>query len=326
MRRFLVNLRYAWNIKKPKLILRLAWNYIQAAVFGKVLLRYVDMSIGYRCNLKCAHCFAAQDRDKPNFNEQKRMPPRFFAEEVVPRAMKMGAVNFSFQGGEPLMYDDLKDYIKAAQPDKNLISITTNGTLLTQKKMQQLRSWGVDILTISVDKFHSRLDLLNLLVDARKAGLRVTLSTVVTHEQMSDPKQIEALGDLAGFCYDQQAILLLILAVAMGRWAGNPEVMLDETDMVLVRRIEREIPYVRTDFKANYARYGCGAAKEILFIKPEGDVYCCPFIDISFGNLKCTDITTIRNRMLENKTLSEYSKTCLAGEGGGIWKRSLRQG
>jgi MoaA/NifB/PqqE/SkfB family radical SAM enzyme len=316
IKRFLINFKYAFNFKKPLLTLRLIWNFIRILIFKKCLLRYVDLAIGYKCNLSCPHCFSYYRK-----REFGRMPPHHFA-KVVKDAMRLGAVNFSFQGGEPLLYPDLKDYIKAAQPFKNLISISTNGTLLTYEKAKELKSWGVDIVTISLDSFRQLPD--NVLVDpfegidnAKRAGLKVTIASVVTHQNIND----EFLGNLRMIATLNKIILFLIFAVPIGRWEGKSEVMLTKEDVERIRRLEKSHHYLRTDFQANYYKKGCGAAKELIYINPYGEVFCCPFIQIPFGNLRKMPLWKIRERMLKVNILWEYHQKCIAGEEGGLWKK-----
>lgn len=319
MQRFLINFKYAFNPRKPLLILRLIWNFIRILIFKKCLLRYVDLSIGYKCNLSCPHCFAI-----PRQKEFGRMPPSYFA-KVVKDAMKLGAVNFSFQGGEPLLYPDLKDYIKAAQPHKNLISISTNGTLLTIDMAKELKSWGVDIVTISNDRFREytfqESKIFKESIDsALAAGLKVTIATVLTSQEISNGG---FLSKLISVFLKYRIILMIIFPVPIGRWEGNNEVMLTEGDISYIRYLEEAYPYIRTDFQANYYKVGCGAAKEIIYINPYGEVFACPFIQIPFGNLRRIPLWKIRERMLKVPLLQEYHQNCIAGEKGGLWARCL---
>jgi MoaA/NifB/PqqE/SkfB family radical SAM enzyme len=239
------------------------------------------------------------------------MPPYYFA-KVVKEAMRLGAVNFSFQGGEPLLYSDLKDYIKAAQPYKNLISVTTNGTLLTLEKARELKSWGVDIVTISYDDMRDSAIFWEAFHNARKAGLKITVGIVATKTM------IGRLDHIVEVAEKYRVIQMLIFPVPMGRW-DSQDVMLSAEDIAKIRTYEKKYPYIRTDFQANYVHEGCGAGKEILFINPYGDVYPCPFINIPFGNLRYQSVKKIRDKMLCHKIFQGYSQKCLAGEGKGLW-------
>lgn len=312
--KFKINFKYAFRIHKPVLVLRLVWTWILVSIFGKRPLRYVDTAIGYKCNLSCEHCFAKDKIDR----RRGRMPPHYF-KSVAKQCMKLGAVNFSFQGGEPLLYQDLKHFVKAARPYKNLISITTNGTLLTPEKCRELRSWGVDIITLSVDQHRKQINWVRLIDTIRASGMNVTIGTAVTHQDIDSLKNLNNpdLKFLIHYTRSKQVILMLIYAVPMGGFAGQ-DVMLRPEDVAYIKDLCSRVPYVRTDFQANWIDEGCGCCKEIIFINPYGDVYPCPFIDIPFGNLKDTSIKKIREKMLCEKMFQGYSQHCIAGEGKGI--------
>ena len=120
---------------KPRLTLRLADAAIRSVVLRQPRLRYVDFSLDFKCNLHCEHCFAtalAKPRGRRMVLEDYRRVSR--------EAMALGAVNFSFQGGEPLMLDGLGDIVQACAPDRNVISVTTNGTLVTRERARHLRT------------------------------------------------------------------------------------------------------------------------------------------------------------------------------------------
>ena len=108
---FLLNLKYAFRFNKPLLTARLASALIKSSVFKKPPLRYVDFSIDFACNLKCKHCFATVLRDP----RRKKMSTDDY-HKVAKDCMKLGTVNFSFQGGEPIMMKNLPDIIRSCQP------------------------------------------------------------------------------------------------------------------------------------------------------------------------------------------------------------------
>lgn len=309
-----MDFRYALNLRKPKLLLRLVWAVMRSKVFKNPPLRYVDFAIGFECNLKCKHCFAVALEDPGH----SKMGPADYS-RVASECMALGTVNFSFQGGEPLLFRELGPIIAACRPRENVISVSTNGTLLTEGSLDQLKAMGVDILTVSLDsalasehdKFrgvpgaHGKtMEGIRL---ALGKGFRVTLGTVVTHDTLRG-------GGVAGvvsLAERMRVLLYLIMPVPAGRWSENEDVLLSESDLERVQELTRGSPYVRTDLEANLGPYGCGAAKEILYITPYGDVLACPFMHISLGNTFQDSVKAIRERALQNPYFARYWEQCL---------------
>lgn len=314
--KYLLNFRYAFRIRKPLLILRLVKTFLGILLFKKKPLRYVDFAIGYSCNLKCEHCFATA---LVNNKRSTLMPSQY--KPIVEQAMKLGAVNFSFQGGEPTMYNSLVDIVMNSHPERNLISITTNGTLLDEEKIKRLKKAGVDILTISLDSAiaqeHDRFrgvtgtfqKTMNTIKLALKNGLNVTIGAVVSHENI----KTKGLTDLIELAHDLNVIIFLALAVSVGQWK-NKDIMLTDNDREYLYSLLKKYPLLRTDFEANYIHWGCGAVKEILYITPYGDVLPCPFLHFSLGNVFDESLSSIRDKAMKNEIFDHYHHLCLAAE------------
>lgn len=322
----LLNFRYAFRPRKPLLTGRLIRAVFRTYVLRRPPLRYVEWAVDFACNLRCAHCFAAALERKG----RRRMAGDDYA-RVARECMDLGAVNFSFQGGEPLLFQNLGEIIRACQPRRNLISVTTNGTLLTESRLDELKRWGVDILTISLDSAqaeeHDRFrgvpgtfsKAFGAIQRARQRGLRVTLGTVVTHQNVSG----EGIAALARLAEEMKILLYFILPVPAGRWADQREMLLTPADLETIDQWTRRSPYLRTDFQANWGGYGCGAAKEILYVTPYGDVLSCPFLHISLGNVFEEPIRALRDRALRNPYFSGYHPKCLASTDPDFLKRYL---
>jgi MoaA/NifB/PqqE/SkfB family radical SAM enzyme len=239
---------------------------------------------------------------------------------VARECMRLGAVNFSFQGGEPLLFKELPERIQACCPDRNLISVTTNGTLLTDESLDRLRRAGVDILTVSLDsglaEEHDRFrggtgSFEKSLAGVKRAlqkGFRVTLGAVVTHDTLRG----EGIAALIQLARSLGVVLYLILPVPAGKWSNRRDLLLDEDDLAWIDDLTRRSRFIRTDFQANLGPYGCGAVKEILYLTPYGDVLSCPFIHISLGNVLDESVAAIRARALQNPFFAVYHGKCLA--------------
>jgi MoaA/NifB/PqqE/SkfB family radical SAM enzyme len=315
-REFALNLRYAFRPHKPVLVARLVNAVLRARLSSRApRLRYVDFAVDFLCNLKCAHCFATALEEK----ERRRMSAADYA-RVAREAMALGAVNFSFQGGEPLLFSGLSDLIQACRPERNVISVSTNGTMVTPERARALRKSGVDILTVSLDSAvpeeHDAFRGVSGawkrtvagIAAARGAGLHVTLASVVTHASLHS----RGIADLIAFAREERLLLYILLPVPIGSWESNTGTLLDEDDLTYIRRLTLESPYIRTDFQANLGGYGCGAAKEILYLTPYGDVLVCPYIHVGFGNVFEDDLATIRARALSVPCFQTYHDKCLA--------------
>ncbi|NQT94796.1 MAG: radical SAM protein [Lentisphaerae bacterium] len=309
-----LNARIAFRPRKPILIGRLAQAVLRAQLTSRPFLRYVDFAVDFACNLKCEHCFATS-LNQPG---RRRMEPADYA-RVAGEAMALGAVNFSFQGGEPLMHDGLDAIVAACRPNRNLVSVTTNGTLLDDAAMARLKRIGADILTVSLDssipeehdRFRGKEGTFDKAMDgirrAMRSGFAVNLGTVVTHQSLRSA----GITGLVRTAREMKLILYLILPVPAGRWTENEAMMLTGEDLEYIDELTRSTPYVRTDFQANLGPRGCGAVKEILYLTPYGDVLACPFLHIALGNIFDGSLRDIRDRALQNPYFDHYHQKCL---------------
>jgi MoaA/NifB/PqqE/SkfB family radical SAM enzyme len=325
---YLVNFRYAFRPSKPLLTLRLANAVVRSSLLGQPRLRYVDFALDFKCNLHCEHCFAtalAKPRGRRMAVEDYR--------RVAREAMALGAVNFSFQGGEPLLLDDLGAIVSACAPERNVISVTTNGTLVTPERARRLRAMGVDILTVSLDSSipeeHDRFRGVPGTFDrtmagiraALDAGLRVSLGTVVTRQNLRS----EGISGLLRLAERLGCLLYVILPARAGKWKGAQDVLLTEDDVRYVEDLTRRSRWVRTDFQANLGGYGCGAANEILYVSPHGDVLPCPFLHIAMGSVFEEPLRALRERALENSLFSSYHQRCLVSTDPEFFARHMSQ-
>lgn len=146
----------------------------------------VVWNVGQRCNLKCVHCYSqSKDIEYPGELSTKE------AKAMLDGLAEYGAPVILFSGGEPLMREDLMDLITYAK-DKGLRAvISTNGTLITEEKAEELKQFGLSYVGISLDglketndKFRgiegafddALMGIRNCLKMGIKVGLRFTIN------------------------------------------------------------------------------------------------------------------------------------------------------
>ena len=114
--------------------------------FSKDKKPVVVWNVGQRCNLKCVHCYSqSKDIEYPGELNTKE------AKAMLDGLAEYGAPVILFSGGEPLMREDLMELITYAK-DKGLRAvISTNGTLITEEKAEELKQFGLSYVGISLD-------------------------------------------------------------------------------------------------------------------------------------------------------------------------------
>jgi MoaA/NifB/PqqE/SkfB family radical SAM enzyme len=314
------NIKYLLKplIEKPKFALRLVRNYIQATINpGRPPIRLVDFAISYKCNMSCEHCSST-----PLIDATRQELSLADYSLVGRKLRKAGMLVANITGGEPFVHPQLFDIINVLDPSQLLVAIQTNGIAVTEQKLNEAKKLGVTSIGISIDgpapnihdSFRNTVNAfekaLKTLEMASKMGFRVGVSYCLTHEKLYSKEREEMIA----ICRKFGAILNYNLASPIGFWRGKKEGLISQKDRKFLLQTLKENPDTKTDLETTYFRRGCSAIKEKFYITAYGDVMPCPFIQVSFGNIRTDDIETIRNRAFRYKYFQGYPNHCLAAE------------
>lgn len=312
-------LKYGLIWKKPVYLKRLFVIYLK--IISRIskkgtVLRGVDFAINYTCNMRCEHCF-----DQTLIRDSKQMAVEDYA-RAAKQAMKLGCAYFGFQGGELFLRKDYLDVIKATQPRKNRITVTTNGLLINEERIKQLKRAGVDYLNFSLDsgiaeehdKFRGVQGSFNKTMQAmqlcKKLKMKFTINTTVSHQSI----KTQGFEKVAAFATKNKVLINTLFAAPAGNWENNKDVLMTEDDKKYYLELRKKYPFMLRDLESGYYGWGCPAVKEVLYITPYGDVLGCPFIQVSLGNLLNQDLKTIRENGLKIKHFADYPDECLMAE------------
>lgn len=97
------------------------------------------------CNLRCLHCY--QNAGKP-LPDELTLEEKF---DVVDQLSRADVALLAFSGGEPTMARDFLPVARYANDAGMYISVATNGTLLTERRVKEMVEAGVKYVDISVD-------------------------------------------------------------------------------------------------------------------------------------------------------------------------------
>ncbi len=148
------------------------------------------ISVTHNCNSRCITCnfWKSESQNELTLTEMV---------DILRQVRSLGITDLNLTGGEPLLRSDLPDIILAASNLKfDRISVTTNGLLLTQEKIEQLVKNGLTSIYISLngnEKVHDTtrgingaytrtLESIRALVELRNSkfpNLQISMQTVV---------------------------------------------------------------------------------------------------------------------------------------------------
>jgi MoaA/NifB/PqqE/SkfB family radical SAM enzyme len=308
--------------KKPKVYTKLM-NYLEAEKRqDPFAISLIDFALGFKCNFECTHCCADAFSNSRKSNDSYQMSIEQ-VKHMADQADEVGAFIINLIGGEPLVWNGLEKVIEAIDPSRFHISMTTNGWFLTPEIAQNLAKWGVDKIGISIDsgfaeehdEFRKKKGSFERAIEgirnAKAAGIRVIVSTVVTHQNIYQPgfQKLVEITEKLGVSLDLQC------ATVAGSWQGNTESLLNEKDAAYLDDLRQKHPLLRRDlWSAPGSKGGCPAVKRSVYIIPDGNVLPCLFIHISLGNIFNEPLREIIERGLNVDALREPNGKCLAGE------------
>ncbi|MGQ9706305.1 MAG: radical SAM protein [bacterium] len=106
----------------------------------------VSFAITRRCNLKCIHCYS-ESVDKPHPNELTTDEAKTLIDQIA----RSGARLLIFDGGEPLMRDDVYELIRYASTVGLRPLLGTNATLIDDDIARRLKEAGLRAMAVSLD-------------------------------------------------------------------------------------------------------------------------------------------------------------------------------
>ncbi|MBI4684829.1 MAG: radical SAM protein [Nitrospirae bacterium] len=155
-------------------------------------LRYLELQITERCNLRCRHCFI-------NENKAKELSA-IEVKKILDEFEEMQGLRVMLTGGEPLLHSrlvEINEMLPAYSVRKVLF---TNGLLLTKKNLKTL---NVDEIQISIDGLEDAHDSLRGKGAFKKAinaarlsaenDLEVSVSTMVHPKNLKDFDEMEQM-------------------------------------------------------------------------------------------------------------------------------------
>lgn len=277
-------------------------------------LLYLNWNYTHICNFSCSHCYSRA----PQYSEELS----FEQKEIIARKLiDLPVFSVGFGGGEPLIKNDFLKVVSILSSGNVHTHFTTNGWGVDTAKAEEIRSSGINRVTVSFDSSISEVHdeirgkngsfesakkaVSNLLSRKVETWLSITLSKINIREGEALLSLAESLG-VNGVNYK------------VIRPSGNASLLKDTLvptpdDVCHFRSNVMSKSSVKSTMYGPEDNAGCSCGRTTLTIRPEGDVAFCPYSNITLGNLLEDDLV-----QLYQKAQAHVSSEC-HGQNGAAW-------
>ncbi|MBU8848749.1 MAG: GTP 3',8-cyclase MoaA [Desulfobacterales bacterium] len=273
-------------------------------IAGNRLINYLRISVTDRCNFRCRYCIPSSPFSVIKHKEIARYEEIL---RITKLACELGITKVRITGGEPFVRKDIFSFLEKLCAIESLkdISITTNGSLLTPKKIKKLISFGIKRLNFSLDT----LDPAKFSQITRRDRFQQVWESIVTsHELGISPVKINAvilrginddeIEDITALTLKYPFHIRFIEYMPMGNSAieKQQQILTQEIRKKIESRFGKLVPVERTFNDGPAKKFQISGARGIVgFITPISSHFCS-----ECNRLRLTSRGTLRPCLLNN--------------------------
>ena len=294
-------------------------------------LQILEIELTNNCNLNCKHCYV------------NRNPLRTFTDkeifDLIDQVARLGVYRLVFTGGEPLLIKNIFEYAKYARL-KNIpeVVLMTNGLLISNSNISDLKIFSFVQLSIDTPPKEKPFFRVNYFSSLEKSIDLLTKNKIKVHLQATmHHKLIPKMESLIEFARKKGVTIGFNNLVLIGKATDLKNEKLDPIELKKalekIVNLKKEYSFVqcsdprlflvdkkRMDYFMSLKKKGilggCIAGVATLYIRVNGDVLICPFVDYPIANIfkeKLEDIwfnNEILNKLRNRDNLEGKCKNC----------------
>jgi len=265
------------------------WRIIKCHLFydiGILQLKKIFICMSHECNANCVHCY-----EKFKSNKLSECLTSQQAKNIIDQFYELGGYQIFFCSGEFLLREDALELIQFASSKSISTAVVTNGIILNEKKIIELKTAGLNFLIVSIDSADpSRHDYLRGVPGcfkkavegiriAAKKGLPSIIWAYVSKSNFNELSGIAGLAEKIGV-----KNIFTFFPLLSGNFFDKPEENLTFEEREFFRRKFNGSSNVTLEFTSEKSLCRGGGRIHIC-VMPSGDVTFCPPVPYSYGNI-----------------------------------------
>lgn len=238
---------------------------------------YASFKLTSRCHFGCPFC-NVKNNQVPDLSTDQ-------VKAVLRNLSRSPVLLTSFEGGEPLLRDDIGELLRFARSSNFYLLFTTSVKNILDYPLQEYARC-IDFLHVSIDEGHDNMALFDVLPELTRLPVDVSVQTVVTSET------IGALEEKVRRCSIAGSNIVVIPATHMDRTENQfPDIDRLEALLLLLRRKYPNTIHTPQGYFKAFRKGKCSSASVV--IAPDARLYYpCHIMDSKGPDLTTTDLTS----------------------------------
>ena len=256
-----------------------------------------SIELTYRCNLGCVHCYLGSRGERQKHRAKELSTGKIL--DIIDKIIDAGCLYLLITGGEPLLRDDFREIYQYAKEKGLLVTVFSNGTLITEQIITLFRELPPHEVEISIygasaptyekitgvqGSFEKCLRGIKFLVDNKiKVNLKTILMTLNSHELFEMENMAKRFS--ARFRFDAAISPCFGGDKTPLKFRVSPEeaIKMEFSDTERVQRWRKFFYDSKSHILADNL-YGCGAGVTGFHIDPFGSLQPCMMIrDVAYN-------------------------------------------
>jgi len=266
------------------------WRVMSARIAGQRVPFSGSLALTHRCNLGCVHCYA---REKPGEDAAQSELSTGQWLKIIADIKEAGCLFLLLTGGEPLLRDDFPEIYSFAKSNGFLVTVFTNGTLVSERiidlfhdfppRLVEISLYGAsaeihDRITSVHGSFERALQGIEMLLSA---GIQVRLKSVLMTLNHDDFPAIKDLARSLSLKFRFDAAIFPTLAGDRGpvdlRVPPERAVGQEMADPDKVQEWREFFSSFR-EYSEGDGLFNCGSGVNTFHVDPQGQLFPCMMV------------------------------------------------